>query len=208
MCENSCGAGGEVEFLSAKDWDSRYLEGRTGWDRGCPNPQLLVWCDDLPDERLSILIPGCGRGYELVAFAQRGHHVTGVDFAESAIAAARKHGATAGVSIRLLQQDLFVYTPEESYDVVYEQTCLCAIHPSRWQAYERLLYSWLKPQGKLLAHFMQSDKPNGPPFHCDLGSMRALFAEDRWVWKSVGTKARHPMGMDEIPCLLERRMGS
>ena len=146
-----------------------------------------------------------GRGYEVIELTLRGHNVTGIDFADSAIAEARRQASAAGVEPRLLQEDLFAHAPSEAYDAVYEQTCLCAIYPSQWATYEQLLFSWLKPSGKLLAHFMQSEKPGGPPFHCDLNSMMALFPEERWAWHTIGERTRHPMGMDEIPCLLERR---
>lgn len=201
-CCTNCG---DIERLSATDWESRYQEGRTGWDRGESNPTLSYWCDAVLQQPQSILIPGCGRGYEVIELASRGHRVTGIDFADSAIAAARRQAATLGVEPRLLQEDLFAHTPSEPYDAIYEQTCLCAIHPSQWATYEQLLFAWLKPSGKLLAHFMQSEKPDGPPFHCELSSMKFLFPETRWVWHSIGERRGHPMGMDEIPCLLERR---
>jgi len=55
--------------------------------------------------------------------------------------------------------------------------------------YAAQLHAWLRPGGRLLALFMQARKDSaaegfieGPPYHCDINAMRALFREPDWRW--------------------------
>lgn len=205
--------------LSAKGWQQRYDNQQTGWDRGGPSPTLLRWLETeqltnhLPVDHLAadgnpsstrVLIPGCGRGHEVVELARRGFDVTAIDFAESAV----KH-----LVARLAEQDLVAsvvcesvldYAVERPVDVIYEQTCLCALDPRHWAAYEQQLHANLKINGRLLALFMQTDAAGGPPFHCGLEAMRNLFPEQRWLWASESFTVDHPRGMTEIAQVLTK----
>ena len=72
---------------------------------------------------------------------------------------------------------------------------------------------WLKPGGLLLAMFMQARRPGadegrveGPPYHCDINGMRALFPSERWDWpKPPYAAVRHPGGAFELAVVLRRR---
>lgn len=94
--------------------------------------------------------------------------------------------------------------PEQAFDVIYEHTCLCAIHPSQWRTYQQLLASWLRPGGDLLALFMQSTLEKGPPFNCHLDAMRELFHDQEWEWGTEMHHVPHPIGMTEIACHLRK----
>ena len=92
--------------------------------------------------------------------------MVGVDFAPSAIAAARGAAQALGLSVEFLQQDIFSL-PETfagSFDYVVEHTCLCALDPSQRPAYVDLVRSLLRPGGELLAIFFTHGRPGGPPF--------------------------------------------
>ncbi len=193
-----------ADTLSSSSWEQRYQDGQTGWDRGEPNPQLNNWLDRLLSPPKSVLVPGCGRGHEAIALARAGFQVTAIDFADSAVAALRRKCQQEGVEVEVIHSDLFAYAPERDFDVIYEQTCLCAIHPSQWRTYEQRLASWLRPGGHLLAMFMQSNLENGPPFHCHLDAMRELFREDQWEWEAEMNQVPHPTGMSEIACHLRK----
>lgn len=162
-------------------WEQRYQSAQTGWDRGGISPALKYWLD----EGLSpcrILIPGCGRGHEVVELAKRGFIVTAIDIAPSAVQHLNAALDAAGVSATVVQGDLFRLHPHHPFDAVYEQTCLCAIEPGQRQAYAEKLYGWLRPGGHLYALLMQTGVTGGPPFHCDLLAMRELFCPPRWQW--------------------------
>ena len=61
------------------NWEERYQQGDTGWDRGSTSLALYTWLDNGALKPCRILIPGCGRGHEVVALAQLDYDVTRCD---------------------------------------------------------------------------------------------------------------------------------
>ncbi len=190
-------------------WEAKYQRGEDGWERGAPNPALLQWVDQgLLAPGAQVLVPGCGRGHEVVELAKRGFAVVGIDFAPSAVQALRARLAQEGLAAEVVESDLFAFQ-EGPFDAIYEQTCLCALDPARWTDYERWLFARLRPGGLLLALFMQTGAEGGPPFHCDLLAMRRLFAEERWEWPaSPPLFSPHPSGRFELGFALRRKAAS
>jgi len=186
-------------------WQARYDQGQTSWDRGGASPTLLRWLATGELRPCRILVPGCGRGHEVIALAQAGFDVTGVDFAPAAITAVQSRLGSEGLAAEILQSDLFTYRPDEPFEAIYEQTCLCALSPERWADYEERLAGWLTPGGRLFAAFMQTDSVDGPPFACAPDVMRRLFATDRWVWPDELVPQEHPTGLVELTGMLRRR---
>ncbi len=187
-------------------WEARWREGRTGWDRGGVNPALTAWLEAGAIPGRNVLVPGAGRGYEVEALARHGYAVTAVDIAAEACRSLQEGLAEDGVEARVVQADLLSWQPESRFDAVYEQTCLCALDPADWPAYEQRLYSWLRPGGALLALFMQTGQEGGPPFHCDVAAMAALFPSARWRWPDEPPADwPHPGGRREAGVRLIRR---
>ena len=167
-------------------WEDRYQSGETGWDRGASSPALSVWLETgRINAACHMLVPGCGRGHEVVHLADLGFKVTGLDIAPSAITHLQQVLKNKGLRAEVLLADLFKFQPAAPYDAIYEQTCLCAIQPKQRESYEALLHGWLKPGGTLFALFMQTAAEGGPPFHCDLLAMRRLFPDARWEWPAT-----------------------
>ncbi len=186
-------------------WEEKYRAQTIPWDRGAASPALLDWLQDgaLPPGR--ILVPGCGHGHEALELAQRGFQVTALDIAPTALAhlAAQLHAA--GVDAERVCADALAWQPAQAFDAIYEQTCLCALDPDHWTAYERQLFAWLRPGGKLFALFMQTGKAGGPPYHCAVPDMHTLFAAARWQWpQSELTRIEHPNGLFEYAAVLTR----
>jgi len=178
------------------NWEELYQKADTGWDRGNPSPALKQWLDDgvlAPGSR--ILIPGCGRGHEVITLAKRGYAVTGLDIAASAIDALQQGLDKALTHGHGICADLFDYEPVERFDIIYEQTCLCTLSMQQRIDYEQCLYRWLNADGVLLLLLMQTGDQGGPPFHCDLMDMRQLFDDSRWLWP------------DHAPLLIPRPKG-
>ncbi len=186
------------------DWEARYKDSTTGWERDHLNPAFNEWRARLGANPGSVILPGCGRSPEVVAFAEMGWKVTGLDLAETAVGYQQAALRDAGLIGQVVQTNIFHWQPEAPVDLVYEQTCLCALSPDQWSAYEQTLHQWLKPGGVLAALFMQTGREGGPPFHCELGDMRALFNESRWEWDVQSIKSEHPMGIHELGYLLTR----
>lgn len=185
-------------------WEKRYREGRTGWDRGQPSPALALWRDRGLLQGGRILVPGCGRGHELVELAALGLQVTAIDLAPSALQAARAALVGRGLAAELIAADVLDWQPAEPFDLVYEQTCLCALHPDRWPRYAAQLYGWLKPGGWLLAAFMQTGRTGGPPFDSPPQTMRVLFSPPAWQWPAELIRIEHPSGLHELCGALQR----
>jgi len=181
------------------DWEQRYQQGETGWDRGMASPAIEHWLNAVLKAPARILIPGCGRGHEAVFLASYGFDVTGIDIATSAVRHLEEQLAAEGLKAEVILGDLFAYQPDKPFDVVYEQTCLCALDPSTWPAYVQRLRGWLRPGGDLFAQFMQTGREGGPPFHCEVGQMRGLFAADAWAWADdPPLRVDHPNGLHEL----------
>ncbi|MBV8469523.1 MAG: methyltransferase domain-containing protein [Burkholderiaceae bacterium] len=202
-------AGPTVDF-----WQQRFDSGQTPWDRGATHPQLLAW---LQSGQLQagqhVLVPGCGRGHELVTLARHGIAVTGLDYTPAAVDAARQQLLASGQRGEVELADVLAWQADVALDLVYEQTCLCALHPDHWQRYAEQLFNWLKPGGRLLALFMQARRETaaegvveGPPYHCDINAMRALFPAARWDWPAPPYAAiPHAQGWQELAVALTRR---
>lgn len=195
-------------------WQQRFENKETAWDRGAPSPQLLVWLASGELQPCRIVVPGCGSGWEVAELASRGFEVIGIDYTAAAVE--KTHALLLGRSLKaeVIQADVLDYQSTKPFDAIYEQTCLCAIHPDLWFQYAKQLRGWLKPGGSLWALFMQMIRPAaseqglilGPPYHCDINAMRALFPESDWVWpKPPYAKVPHPSLAHELGLRLVRR---
>jgi SAM-dependent methyltransferase len=212
--ERKLGASEIMAGPDAKFWQERFLREEMPWDRRAPGPQLVAWLDAGTLRPCRILVPGCGSGFEVALLAQRGFSVTAIDYAPAAIARVSERLAAANLQAELAQADALDWHPAAPFDAVYEQTCLCAIHPDLWTAYAAQLQSWLQPGGSMYALFAQLARPGaakgiieGPPYHCDINAMRALFPGHLWRWpKPPYERVDHPFiaNMFELAVILRR----
>lgn len=187
------------------DWENRYLQGQTGWDRGTSSANLLYWIEKGYLKPGRVLVPGCGNGYEVLTLAEKGFEVVAIDIAPTPIANLNAALERSKLQAELIQADFFEWEPTKPFDAIYEQTSLCALPPNEWQRYEKCLFNWLKPAGKLFAQFMQTGVEGGPPFHCEINDMRKLFKTDKWKWSAQHeTQVVHSGGKYEDLYLLEK----
>ncbi len=163
-------------------WENIYLEDDAGWDLKGITPVF----DSISNELIpgKVCIVGCGRGYDAIMIAQKGFEVTAVDFAPSAINAVKNLAFDVDVKVNIVEADIFSLTHEHmnTYDFIIEQTCFCAIHPSRRKEYEELVRSILKPGGKLIGLWFPLDKKldeGGPPWGTSIDEVKSVF-HDGW----------------------------
>ena len=147
------------------DWEARWQAGDAPWDLGRAPPALEALAASCPAP-LRVFVPGAGRGHDAVAWARHGHGVTALDIAPTAVAEGRALAAEAGVEIEWLCGDLFDLPGHlhRQYDVVWEQTCFCAIEPARRPDYVAAVASLLGEGGTLRALLWNHGKGGGPPF--------------------------------------------
>jgi SAM-dependent methyltransferase len=140
-------------------WDTRYLGGVTPWDAGGVPPQLMKWLKGR--SKSSVLVPGCGAGYEVRAFAQHGHDVTAIEFSDAAIEAARRE--LGSLSDRVQRADFFTLEAAP-FDIVYERAFLCALPRALWAKWGARTAELLRPGGRLAGFFFFDNNERGPPF--------------------------------------------
>lgn len=204
--------GPDVDF-----WQDRFARRQTPWDRGTANPQLQAWLDAglLAPQALNgaVAVPGCGAGYEVERLARVGCEVIAIDYASAAVSLTQERLANAQLRAEVVQADVLNWDPQAPLAAVYEQTCLCALHPDDWTRYCARVQRWLRSGGRLFALFVQlrrdtaaSGFVEGPPYHCDINAMRALFPDRAWQWpKPPYVQVPHPIGMQELAVVLKRR---
>jgi methyl halide transferase len=172
------------EFLSASYWQNRYLNTETQWDLNSVSPPLKTYVDQLQNKELTILIPGCGNGYEGWYLFQQGFkNVTLVDFAPQT-----KTQFVANYPD--FPQDQFIvgdfFELEGAYDLIIEQTLFCALNPSLRPKYAEKMHNLLKPEGKLAGVFFDKEFESGPPFGGNKEEYEKLFSP---IFKSVKFEA-------------------
>lgn len=156
-----------TEGYTQKDWQKHYDDDDLRWDLGETAPPFVRWWGGRPREAWRVLVPGCGRGHEVVFLASRGYQVTAVDFAPGAIQRLARGLDAAGHGAELLNQDFFALDAghDSRYDLLLEQTFFCAIQPENRPRYARLAHRVLKPGGRLVGLFYETGEAGGPPFN-------------------------------------------
>jgi len=152
-----------LEENSTDRWDGLWKKNFMPWDRGLSNPalvDLLKSRDDLlggfttkdahgNSKRKRALVPGCGRGYDVLLLASFGYDAVGLDGSETAIEACKQlvikegdkyplqNGAKTRGTMSFVTGDFFkndweteVQQGEESklYDVIYDYTVGYQLH--------------------------------------------------------------------------------
>ncbi|HTO49292.1 MAG TPA: methyltransferase domain-containing protein [Burkholderiales bacterium] len=153
-------------------WDLRFREGFMPWDAGGVPAALREFLTREPAGR-RVLVPGCGSGYEVRAFADAGHEVVAIDFSAAAIEAAQRVLGELG---RVLVQGDFFAHPLGEYDLVYERAFLCALPRPLWPRWAARVAEVMRPGGRLAGFFYWSDDGRGPPFGLKPGELEALLA--------------------------------
>jgi SAM-dependent methyltransferase len=125
----------------------------------------------------AVLVPGCGRGYDVAAFALAGApRVLGLELAPGAVAAAAAHvrgalGAGAGAA-EVRQGDFFAFDAAAAgagsgFSLGYDYTFLCALHPSMRRGWAAAWSRLLAPGGRLVALVFpvgKAEAEGGPPW--------------------------------------------
>ncbi|KAJ1736324.1 hypothetical protein LPJ61_000110 [Coemansia biformis] len=156
-------------------WHRCWSESRTLWDKGDVSPALRELIDEkgweLPRGRG--IVPGCGRGYDAMFLARPGLVMVGADLSQIAVEAATKLRDEKGVPADLVEfklLDFFAFdVPAGGYQVAYDYTFLCALHPTMRSAWGARYADIMSPGGHLIALMYplvkaEADRDRGPPF--------------------------------------------
>lgn len=156
-------------------WDELYRSNATAWDVGYPSTPLKDYIDQLNDKNLSILVPGCGNGYEVEYLLHNGfRNVTVIDISPLLTTSlAMRLNKWHGKELTILNGDFFAM--EGQFDLVLEQTFFCALQPSLRKAYASQMHALLKKNGRLVGLLFNRAFEGGPPFGGSKTEYESLF---------------------------------
>lgn len=81
-----------------QQWDALWKDNFLPWDKGAPNPALVDLLSErqdllpppLQERRKKALVPGCGKGYDVLLLAAHGYDAYGLEISGTALTEARK----------------------------------------------------------------------------------------------------------------------
>ena len=78
---------------------------------------------------------------------------------------------------KIIRADFFKSDFGRRFDLVYERTFLCAMHPRRWARYAKRVAELLRPGGKLIGIFFYGTEPEPPPYPINKTQAAKIFGK-------------------------------
>jgi thiopurine S-methyltransferase len=155
-------------------WEQRYENKTDKWDLGHVSEPLRNIIDTIGNKNYRILIPGAGNAYEAEYLIKSGFtDVTVLDLAATPLLQLKKR-LHPREQIKIVQQDFFDHVG--TYDVILEQTFLCALEPRFRKSYIIKSHELLKKDGFIQGVlFNFQSKRNEPPYTATLKEYENLF---------------------------------
>ena len=170
-------------------WNTIWAKGvkpRESFDTGCPSPALIQLIDqgEIPNGRA--LVPGCGRGYDVVALASGLRYTIGVEMSEMAVTAAMAHIHSLPVEHKpasnnfQIKRESFFHLSEaedDKFDFIYDHTFMCALNPSIREDWAKKMAALLKDGGELLTIIfpIREKRTKVPPYRVSMELYRELL---------------------------------
>ncbi|KAF2399629.1 S-adenosyl-L-methionine-dependent methyltransferase, partial [Trichodelitschia bisporula] len=198
-------------------WNDLWASSFTPWDRAGPSPALADTLSQKADllgqpavagtdgstTRARALVPGCGRGYDVLLLASAGYDAWGLDSSGVAVGEAERYAAEAGNdegiyplinpevgrgAAHFLEGDFYARNWEAGitglaedggFDLIYDYTFLCAMNPPMRPAWASRMRELLRPGGVLVCLEFPTAKTSlsegGPPWACPSALHRVLL---------------------------------
>ncbi len=163
---------------SQEDWQKHYDENDLGWDLGQVAPPFVSLLESNTIKPGITLVPGCGRGHEVIFLAENGFDVTAVDYSPGAVNHLKMVLQERKLISQILHMDFFSLdsTHDELYDLLIEQTFFCAISPTQRPLYVATVARVLKKGGMIAGLFYNTGQEGGPPFNTTRGDIIKHFS--------------------------------
>ncbi|RYP79452.1 hypothetical protein DL769_002961 [Monosporascus sp. CRB-8-3] len=164
-------------------WDALWEDQFTPWDRGGPSWALHDLLKERPElfdppntdgsgggRRKTALVPGCGRGHDVLLLSEFGYDVCGLEISPRALEEAKRAAAEAlredaGTSARrgrvtFVSGDFFAddwlreaqaagaVGDDGKFDLIFDYTFLCALHPSMRPRWAERMRDLLAPESR------------------------------------------------------------
>ncbi len=160
------------------EWDQRYQENDTPWERGEPAPPLVEYLEN-NEIHGHVLVPGCGLGHDARLLASNGCDVLAIDISPTALEKAKNFSTPSSGKLEYKLLDFLdpdSGLPSNRFDYIFEHTCFCAIEPHQRLAYVEAAQRALKPGGHILGVFFTDlERDNGPPYSSSNDEIEELF---------------------------------
>lgn len=186
-------------------WLEKWHSGKTGFHKASVHADLVAQADWLlAGGPQRVLVPLCGKSWDLFWLAERGHRVVGVELSETAVRALHEeHGRpfatrtvgpfvafeTKGMSCVVLCGNVFDLTIEILEAVsgggataIWDRAALVALRPSDRERYVALQQSVSLPGARILLNVLNYDPAvmDGPPW-----CVAPQVVEDLWGAEDV-----------------------
>jgi cyclopropane fatty-acyl-phospholipid synthase-like methyltransferase len=165
---------------SQEDWQRHYDEDDLGWDLGQVAPPFIKLFESKTILPGKTLIPGCGRGHEVIYLAENGFEVTAVDYSPGAVNHLKSTVQERNLKCEVLHLDFFGIDSSHNgvYDLLIEQTFFCAISPEQRSSYVSTVARALKKRGMLAGLFYNTgEEEGGPPFNTTREDIKKYFSD-------------------------------
>lgn len=145
-------------------------------------------------------VPGCGRGYDVALLASPTRHVTGLELIHDAVSTARAYVNSKAPEMAgqwdIQQGDFFEHCPQERYDLIYDHTFLCALHPGARLKWASRMAELLLSGGVLVTQ-MWPLHPDTSPLDLSVGPPFAL--SKRVYSELLGSVGFELESLEDIP---------
>lgn len=168
-----------MEGYSREDWQKHYDENDLAWDLGQVAPPFASLVETGTIAPGKTLIPGCGRGHEVIFLAEKGFEVTAIDYSNGAVELLNAAIEKRNLNSQVLHRDFFEWDTahDNHFDLLIEHTFFCAISPSQRDLYVLTVARALKKGGMLAGLFYHTGQEGGPPFNTTQEDIRHYFSD-------------------------------
>jgi len=179
-------------IVAEAGWEGAWAQGVIPWDASRPAPMVShlarpsgsrvgASLTALPHPVATVLVPGCGAGYDAIEWAASGRRTVGLDLSPTATAKARALAAARpDLPLTFDCGDFFSHAPREPYDLIWDYTFLGALplelRPAWAAAARRLVRPGIGIVSLLL--FPMDVFEGGPPFSMQPTSIASLLAAE------------------------------
>jgi SAM-dependent methyltransferase len=158
------------------------------WDHGKPKQTLLklLKADRIPVDG-DLLDLGCGPGDNAIHLAGLGYHVTGVDFAPTAVEKATARAARQGVTATFAVGNAAELTGfDDSFDTVVSASLFHCFTAEQRPGYVASLARVMRPGARLLQWCARGDLAGPEPITEEM--LRTAFAGPEWTIVSLSAE--------------------
>jgi len=178
--------------VETQGWEQLWQEGITPWATLRINaPMTYLFEKEQGEIKIprggKALVPGCGRGDDVVIFGKLGYDSLGIDLSPTAVQHANEWLKTVPKEendgkIEVRVENFFNWAPAETFQLIYDYTFFVAIPPTIRAAWGESMTRLIAPGGFLATLVFPIDgaRQDGPPYSVSLADYQKVLKEEEW----------------------------